>query len=196
MDINTRLWAVPVIVGILVLAVGCGEPVSEPVMPTSQPATPTAEPTSTTPPAPTETPLPVPTAPPVATPGPVAEPTPTGGVIVVPGDPSLSDPMNVTPVPTPMAGGALPESPAEAASLLAQALVDVAPRAGVAATQVQLVEIEQVEWRDGSLGCPQPGMMYPQVITPGYRFVIEADGERYEYHTDMGSQVILCERPS
>jgi hypothetical protein len=119
-----------------------------------------------------------------------------GGVTVVPGDPSLSDPMNVTPIPTPVAGGAPPELPAEAGLLLAQALVDVAQRAGVAAADVRLVEVEEVEWRDGSLGCPQPGMMYPQVIVPGYRFVIEAGGESYEYHTDTGSQIILCEQPS
>jgi hypothetical protein len=107
----------------------------------------------------------------------------------------VSDPMNATPIPMPPAGGVPPELPAEAGQLLAQALVDVVPRAGVAATQVRLVEVEEVEWRDGSLGCPEPGMMYPQVIVPGYRFVIEAGGETYNYHTDRGSRVILCERP-
>jgi hypothetical protein len=203
MEINSRVFAIPLLVGVLALSVGCADPVEAPPTPTPRPATPTAIP------AETPTPIPSPTAPPVATPEPPpailptfppaappppAQPAP-GGVTVVPGDPSLSDPLNVTPIPTSIAGGALPQVPPEAAQLLAQAVADVAQRAGVGVTQVRLVEAEEVEWRDGSLGCPEPGMMYPQVITPGYRFVIEAGGQTYNYHTDRGSRVILCEQP-
>jgi hypothetical protein len=36
--------------------------------------------------------------------------------------------------------------------------------------------------------------MYAQVITPGYRVVLEAGGQRYEYHTDTGRFVVLCEK--
>jgi hypothetical protein len=115
---------------------------------------------------------------------------------VVPGDPSMSDPMNVTPIPVPADGGVPPELPDEARQLLEEALEDAAQRAGAAPAEVNLVDVEEVEWRDGSLGCPEPGMMYPQVIIPGFRFVIEAGGESYEYHSDAGSRVILCERPS
>jgi hypothetical protein len=204
MKINSRVFAVPVLVGTLLLAAACAEPVTAPPTPTAPPATPTPVPTATpfpTPtPAPTATPaLPAPPpalpAPPVATPDPPVQPTPPGDVTVVPGDPSMSAPMSVTPIPLGPAGAPPPQLPAEAAQLLAQALMDVAQRAGVPATQIRLVEVEEVEWRDGSLGCPEPGMMYPQVITPGFRFVIQAGGEAYNYHTDRGSRVILCERP-
>ncbi|MDQ3328852.1 MAG: hypothetical protein M3506_10065, partial [Chloroflexota bacterium] len=31
-----------------------------------------------------------------------------------------------------------------------------------------VVSITAQEWPDSALGCPEPGMMYQQVITPGY----------------------------
>ena len=54
-------------------------------------------------------------------------------------------------------------------------------------------DVEVVEWPDANLGCPQPGMMYAQVITPGYKIVFEAGGIDYTYHTDMHGHVVLCE---
>jgi hypothetical protein len=57
---------------------------------------------------------------------------------------------------------------------------------------VTLQKIEATEWRDSSLGCPQPGMNYLQVITPGYLIVLDAQGSSYEYHTDTGRRVVRC----
>jgi hypothetical protein len=46
--------------------------------------------------------------------------------------------------------------------------LDVASRhLSVPSSELKIVRIEPVEWRDSSLGCPQPGMEYLQVITPG-----------------------------
>jgi hypothetical protein len=113
-------------------------------------------------------------------------------------------------LPTPTTGspqaapaGATPESatggtevtpPPEAQDVVRLAKEDLAQRLGVAVDQIGLVSVEAVEWSDTSLGCPQPGMMYAQVITPGYRVVLEAGGQRYEYHTDTGRFVVLCEK--
>ena len=36
-------------------------------------------------------------------------------------------------------------------------------------------------------------MMYAQVITPGYRIVLEVDGKSYEYHADTQRHVVYCE---
>jgi hypothetical protein len=52
--------------------------------------------------------------------------------------------------------------------------------------------VEAVDWSDTSLGCPEPGMAYAQVITPGYLIVLGAAGQTYEYHTDEHSSVVLC----
>lgn len=65
--------------------------------------------------------------------------------------------------------------------------------ASVQDSEISVVSVEEVEWRDSSLGCPEPDTMYMQVITPGYRITLEANGKRYTYHTNMGEQVIRCE---
>ena len=57
-----------------------------------------------------------------------------------------------------------------------------------------LITFEPVEWPDAGLGCPKPGMMYAQVVTPGFRLVFEYEGRQYEYHTDQDdSTVVGCE---
>lgn len=43
-----------------------------------------------------------------------------------------------------------------------------------------------------SLGCPQTGFVYEQVLTPGFQMLFEAGGQSYSYHTDAASRVILC----
>lgn len=89
-----------------------------------------------------------------------------------------------------------PTAAPEVQRLLDEARRDAARRAGVAPADVTVVKIEPVEWRDSSLGCPEPGRAYLQVITPGYRFVLKAGGNSYEYHADRGTRVIFCDRPS
>ena len=55
-----------------------------------------------------------------------------------------------------------------------------------------LVEsVEAVQWPDSSLGCPQPGMLYAQVVTPGYLIVLAVEDQTYEYHADLDRLVVL-----
>jgi hypothetical protein len=54
-----------------------------------------------------------------------------------------------------------------------------------------VVEVTAVTWPDPGLGCPEPGAVYPQVLTPGYRIRLEADGRRLEYHSG-GGRVVFC----
>lgn len=72
------------------------------------------------------------------------------------------------------------------------AVRDAAGRAGVPAAQLRVESVEQREWRDSSLGCPQPGMFYAQVITPGYLIIIAGGGKRFEYHTDTRGRAVMC----
>ena len=60
---------------------------------------------------------------------------------------------------------------------------------------IQIVSVERVDWPDSSLGCPEPDMAYAQMITPGYRIVLEHNGQRYEFHSaeTPDSVPILCE---
>ncbi|HUE75261.1 MAG TPA: hypothetical protein VMP10_00420 [Chloroflexota bacterium] len=72
---------------------------------------------------------------------------------------------------------------------------DLSTRTGTPVDAIEVVRVEEMEWSDAALGCPQPGQMYAQVIVPGYRIILRAAGTSYQYHTDMDSQVILCQNP-
>ena len=57
-----------------------------------------------------------------------------------------------------------------------------------------VLAFDPVEWGDTSLGCPMPGLVYAQVITPGFKFIFDYQGQQNEYHTDQdGTNVVTCE---
>ena len=68
---------------------------------------------------------------------------------------------------------------------------DLARELGVSADNIQLVESVQREWPDGCLGIKKEGQVCTQVITPGYQIVLEADGKKYTYRTNMNGSVIV-----
>ena len=70
---------------------------------------------------------------------------------------------------------------------------ELAGRLGVAASRLKVVSVEPVAWPDASLGCPQEGYAYAQVVTPGYRVVMEHNGQQYTYHTNAtATHVVTC----
>ena len=70
-------------------------------------------------------------------------------------------------------------------------------RLGFSASAISDVELEAVQFPDASLGCPEAGKMYAQVITQGYLFAFTVDGKAYEVHTNAdGSSVVLCSAKS
>lgn len=71
-------------------------------------------------------------------------------------------------------------------------LADAAMRTGRPIEELEVVSAQSVTWSDGSLGCPQPGMMYTQALVPGYRVVVEAGGQRYDYHASLRGGFALC----
>jgi hypothetical protein len=75
---------------------------------------------------------------------------------------------------------------------VAAAVQDAATRLGVAAGDIGVQQVEEREWGDSSLGCPQPGLLYSQVVTPGFLIVINSRGKQLEYHSDMRGRVVLC----
>ena len=72
----------------------------------------------------------------------------------------------------------------EAESIAAAARQKCADDLDIPADEVTALAVEAVEWPDSSLGCPEPGNAYLQVLTPGYRVVLEAGGQQVTYHTD------------
>lgn len=63
---------------------------------------------------------------------------------------------------------------------------------GIDVDSVNITSVQQVQWRDSSLGCPRPGQNYLMVITPGYRIILEANGEQFEFHSDMQGNMVQC----
>ena len=71
------------------------------------------------------------------------------------------------------------------------ALEDLQQRLGVDLGLTQIERMEQVTWRDTSLGCPDPGMVYAQVLTPGIWLVLSYRGQEYDYRI-ANSLAVLC----
>lgn len=100
-------------------------------------------------------------------------------------DPTVLPPSS-SPVGTTAASGGVPGVP--------QAIADLATRLDVDESAITVVEEREVTWSDASLGCPEPGMSYLQQLTDGVLVVLEADGQRYEYHG--GDALTYCANPT
>jgi len=70
---------------------------------------------------------------------------------------------------------------------------DLALRAVVRREAITVAEAVQLDWPDGSLGCARPGTAAIQVITPGYRVKLSANGHTYAYHSDLRGHFLLCD---
>lgn len=73
------------------------------------------------------------------------------------------------------------------------AVADLAERLAIEQAAVTVAGFEEVTWPDTSLGVPEEGRMYAQVVTPGYRVRLRVQEQRYTYHTDMAGRVVLAE---
>lgn len=75
---------------------------------------------------------------------------------------------------------------------LAKKAVEAEEGSGMASLRVR--QAEPVQWPDTSLGCAEEGMMYAQVITHGYRVLIQAGARLYRVHVGKG-RAVICGKP-
>ncbi|HEX9707574.1 MAG TPA: hypothetical protein VGA24_08035, partial [Steroidobacteraceae bacterium] len=61
----------------------------------------------------------------------------------------------------------------------------------IASDGILVDTIVAVDWRDSSIGCPKPGMAYLDVITPGHKITLRADGQIYTVH-EAGNSAFVC----
>ena len=63
---------------------------------------------------------------------------------------------------------------------------------GISRDELSVDRVDDQQWPDSSLGCPQPGQLYSQIVTPGFLIVVSAGNKQLEYHTDGRAHVMLC----
>jgi hypothetical protein len=117
-----------------------------------------------------------------------------GGIGSTP-DPTEADPADTrlpfetAPEETMPMTGEIPEQ------LRADIVADAARRADIDPDSITVVKAESVTWNDGSLGCPEPGMMYTQALVDGYHVVVRAGDEELDYRADSAGHFRYCENP-
>jgi hypothetical protein len=96
----------------------------------------------------------------------------------------------VPPLPS---GNPLPDPlPAALEQQVQAARADLAQRTGADISAVEVVAALAVVWPDGSLGCPKPGMIYPQVQIDGVLVQLRTGGQVFSYHGDGQRELSLC----
>ena len=103
------------------------------------------------------------------------------------------------PSPIKPGGGLITKPQAEewqkAPQAALSARADLAQRLQIDVDTITLISVEAVDWPDACMGVQTPGVMCAQVVISGYKVVLEANGQQYEYHTnESGSGVRLVQQ--
>jgi hypothetical protein len=86
-------------------------------------------------------------------------------------------------------------APSPLQNLIDLAKKDLAQNLAIPAVEITVMDARAVTWSDASLGCPQEGYAYAQVLTPGYLIVLEHASNQYEYHAGKGTELVHCTNP-
>jgi hypothetical protein len=105
-------------------------------------------------------------------------------------DPTQPLPGGLETMEIPISAPATGEVPEK---ILTEIFADLVDRSGSELVDIQVVRAEAVVWNDGSLGCPQPGEFYIQVLIDGYWVVLEVDEVEYDYRVSDKGSFKLCE---
>jgi hypothetical protein len=108
-----------------------------------------------------------------AGPGEESAPTPT------------AEPANTEELPAPT------KLPVDLTPAQLAALNTLAEKLNVSPDKITVISTEAVTWPDGCLGIVRMGVMCTQAEVPGFKIVLEADGQKYEIHTDEDGSVAL-----
>ena len=74
-------------------------------------------------------------------------------------------------------------------------MAELSRKYGVPTESVEVVRAESKVWNDGSLGCPQPGVMYTQALVDGYHIVLRHGEQEYDYRASARGYFFLCSGP-
>ncbi len=73
-----------------------------------------------------------------------------------------------------------------------KALDDLAGKLKIDKTLITVVNSDEHKWNDASLGCPQKGKLYAQVIIPGFTIDLSYNNTTYSYHAGS-NRVVSCQ---
>lgn len=66
---------------------------------------------------------------------------------------------------------------------------------GIDRSEIEVVLAEAVTWSDGSIGCPEEGVVYTQALVPGYRVILDVAGQELAFHASGTGDFRLCANP-
>jgi hypothetical protein len=100
-----------------------------------------------------------------------------------------------SPAPAPSQSPILDGSPAAEAQAVAidAARRDAAQRLNTTPESLQIEVVESRQWPDRALGCPRSGVLYAQILTPGYLIILSSGSRRFEYHADDRGMAVFCQ---
>lgn len=87
--------------------------------------------------------------------------------------------------------GTMTKPSAEDTSIAELAKSVLAEELNIPISTITVDTVRPVEWRDSSIGCPQPGQAYMQVITPGHKITLRVDGRLHVVHEANG-RAFIC----
>lgn len=67
----------------------------------------------------------------------------------------------------------------------------IAAKQKVDKEEIKTVDIQVVNWNDTSLGCPQKGIIYSQVITAGFTITLSIEGKIFKYNAGL-NKIVSC----
>jgi hypothetical protein len=114
--------------------------------------------------------------------------TASGGGAGSAGEPSVA-------APAPSSQPAMSSDVSLPAEVLDPIVADAAARLSVEPAAVSIVSAVAETFSDGSLGCPEMGVMYTQALVDGYHVVVAANGTQLDYRGSIPGQFRLCTNP-
>ena len=103
------------------------------------------------------------------------------------------DPLNTEKAKTVSLQGAVEPLQDDTMDIARLAAETLAGELNIHVNKVEVDTVRAVEWRDTSIGCPQPDRAYGQVITPGHKITLRVDGKFYFVHESKG-RAFVCKR--
>ncbi len=108
-----------------------------------------------------------------------------------------------SPLPTPTATVVIESPPSQVeptipgpAAIVEAAVEFAAVELGVDPASIQVVSVDAVEWNNSCLGVEKPNQMCLEVITPGYRVLLNVEGKEVAVHTNQAGSVMLLADPA